>query len=77
MVGINIRRRHDEEALRRRRARQRAERLSDLRSRFVRFMDERGLSDREKELELRTLDRMVEFYEDAAEEGLPDEHPVP
>lgn len=74
-VNINTRRQRLEEAARRRIVRQRAERLSGLRGRFIKFMDERGYSDAERERELSKLDETIEKLSDMAEEGAIDEHP--
>lgn len=69
MVGINRNRRAQEEALRRRSHRQRAERLDGLRGRFSEFMNKQGLTDSQREKEMELLEDIVEFHDTMAEEG--------
>jgi hypothetical protein len=68
MPSINTRRRHLEEANRRRALRERAGSLGSRRGQFIEFMKRQGVPEEVREAQLHKFDEMVETMEEQAEE---------
>ena len=67
MPNVNMNRRHLEESLRRRAARERAEGIEGRRGQFVEHMKRQGFSGEMRDAELRKFDELVERLAEQAE----------